>query len=297
MSTFGELVDQVTNQLMGFVGDQEQQTYLTGSMDTDDLTFTVDEPDLVSRGLVQVGSELMWVRSVDTSTATVTVSPFGRGYQSSGAATHASGAMVTDNPSFPRFMVKKTINQVMEMLYPDLYVLATENLTYTAAQVTYELPAAARGVTQVTWDSIGPSQVWPTIQRWEFNPRANTTDFPSGKSIDIWSMIVPGRTVKVDYYRRPDALVDETDDFTDSGLEEYVETCVMYGTCHRLVGYLDVPRLQTRSPETSQRSTYVQAGAASDAAKYFYALYTEALSQARTRFLRENPVSIHFKGF
>ncbi len=297
MSTLMQLMDQVEINLQGYVQDQAEQTFVAVSMDSDDLTFTVDEPRQISRGIIQVGDELMWVKSVDTSTSTVTVSPFGRGYLSTTAASHAAGVRVTDNPLFPRSQIKIAINQVLENLYPDLYVLATENITYVAARATYEMPAASRNVTSVTWQVVGPTQYWEPIRRWDFNPRADTTEFPTGKSIDIWSPIVPGRTVKVDYISRPGTLSASADEFTGTGLETYVETTVIYGTCYRMVGWLDAPRLQARAVETSQRAAYVGAGAATETAKYFYALYQQSLEAARMRFLKENPTGLHFKRY
>lgn len=297
MSTLKQLMDQVEINLQGYVQDQAEQTFLMDPIDADDLTFTVDEPKLISRGIIQVDDELMWIKSVDNGATTVTVSPFGRGYLSTPATTHVAGARVMDNPLFPRSQVKIAINQVLENLYPDLYVLETTTFPFIAAQSTYELPEESRNVTMVTWDTIGPTKYWYPVQRWAFNPRADETAFPSGRSIDIWSPIVPGRTVKVDYMRRPTTMDDSTDEFTDTGLETYVETTIVYGACYRMVGWLDAPRLQARAVETSQRSTYVETGAATDTAKYFYALYQQSLEAARLRFLKENPTGLHFKRY
>lgn len=297
MSTLKQLMDQVEINLQGYVQDQAEQTFVTTGFDGDDLTFVVDEPKQVSRGLVQVDDELMWVKSIDTSTSTVTVSPFGRGYLSSTAASHAAGARVTDNPLFPRSQVLVSINQILENLYPDLYTLTTTEFPFVAARATYEMPAAARNVTMVTWQTVGPTQYWQPIKRWDFNPRADTTLFPTGRSIDLWSVVVPGRTVKVDYISRPTTLSAPTDEFTSTGLETYVETTVVYGACYRMVGWLDAPRLQARAVETSQRSAYVSAGAATNTAKYFFALYQQSLEAARMRFLKENPTSLHFKRY
>lgn len=297
MSTLKQLMDQVEIKLQGYVQDQAEQTYLTTAIDADDLTFIVDEAGLVSRGIVQVDDELMWVRSVDRTDSTVTVSPFGRGYLSSTAATHAIGARVTDNPLFPRAEVKAAINHTLEGLYPDLYVLATTTFNYTAAVTTYEMPALARNVSSVSWQTVGPTKYWEPIKRWSFDPRADATAFPTGRSIDIWSPIVPGRTVKVEYIKRPTELSAPTDEFSGTGLEEQDEDVVIYGACHRMVGWLDTPRLQVRAVESSQRSAYVETGAAADAAKYFYALYQQSLEAARARLLRENPTGLHFKRF
>lgn len=294
MSTFANLVDQISMALSGYVYDQAEQTYLTTAIDADDLTIQVDEPKLISRGIIEIGDEQVWVKSVDYQTGSAVISPFGRGYQGAAAVPHAIGTRVTDNPLFPRTQIKITINQVIQDMYPQMYVLDQHTFPFVAARSTYELPADTRQVAQATWHTIGPSRWWTPIKRYMFNPRAETTAFPTGKSIDIWSAIVPGRTIKVDIIKRPSALVNPEDEFSVTGLDPYVEQVVVYGACYKMAGWLDTPRLQTRAVETSQRSSYVETGAALDVSKYFYALYQQQLDIARARFLSENPSVLHF---
>jgi hypothetical protein len=294
VTTFKNLVDQVALNLQGYTYDQAQMTFLTTGIDTDDTALTVDDGANVSRGIVEIDEELVWVQNVDRNAGTATIAPWGRGYMSSTAATHAMGARVTDNPVFPRQQIKLNINQVINDLYPDLYVIGTTEITNIAARSTYEVPAAAQEVTTVRWQTIGPSKFWQPIKRYAFNPRADTTEFPSGKSVDIWDRIVPGRPMKVDYIKAATTLANDSDDVsTVTGLGNYIEPVLIYGTCYRMAGNLDTPRLQTRAVETSQRAAYVETGAATDVAKYFYALYQEARTHARDRFLKDNPTVLH----
>lgn len=294
MTTYKNLVDQVALSLQGYTYDQAQMTYLTTSIDADDLGLVVDEGANVSRGLVEIDEELVWVKSVDRNAGTAVIPPFGRGYMSSTATTHGVGARVTDNPIFPRQQIKLNMNQVIRDLYPDLYVIGTTEIDNIASRSTYELPAEAQEVTTVRWKTIGPSKFWQPIKRWSFNPRASTDEFASGKTVDIWDRIVPGRPMKVDYIMPADPLVNDADDVaTVTGLGDYVEPVLIYGTCYRMAGNLDTPRLQTRAVETSQRSAYVETGAAMDVSKYFYALYQEARTHARDRFLKDNPTVMH----
>lgn len=55
----------------------------------------------ISRGLIEVDDELMLVQKVSQSDGIVTLLPGGRGFRSV-AATHSAGALVTNNPKFPR---------------------------------------------------------------------------------------------------------------------------------------------------------------------------------------------------
>lgn len=296
MSTFKQLVDQVELNLSGYTLDQGEQTYLTNPIGSADLTFKVDEPKLVSHGIIQVDDELMWVKRADNNSADVTISPMGRGYKSTTAATHAAGAMVVDNPKFPRQRIKDIINVAIQETFPDLYQTKTTSFTYVSARNTYALPTDAKGVINVAWQTIGPSMTWLDMRRWKYTARADTTAFPTGRSLDLWGTVVPGRTVKVDYLTTPGSLVADADDFAvATGLETFAEEAVIYGTCYRLIGWLESPRLQVLSVEASLRSALVPNKAATDAGRYFYAMYQDALQRARRKLLQENPNSLNFR--
>jgi hypothetical protein len=290
------LVDQVESNLRGFTLDQDEQTFLTSAIDADALTIPLDEARLISRGIVQIGDELVWVKGIDQSTSSAMVSPFGRGYLSTTAATHDTGTAVVDNPKFPRARIRSTIQTAVREVYPDLYPVASTEIPYVAARNTYALPAATRDVLSVHWQVVGPSRSWNSVKRWNYNPRANTDEFPTGKTIDLWGPITPGRTVQVDYITEPGTLDNDSDEFTTAtGLGADVEEAVVYGTCYRMVGWLETPRLQIQSVESSMRSQLVPPKSATDAGKFFYAMYQESLSRARMRLLREHPTSLHFR--
>lgn len=294
MTTFAELTDEVLLNLMGDALDQNEQTYLTDSIDADDLTFIVDEPALISQGLIEIEDELLWVKTVNKSTGSVTLSTLGRGFRSTTAASHSAGATVTNNPRYSRFRVKQTINTAIRGVYPDLYVLANTNLSYVAARLAYEVPAAVEQVHKVSWQSIGPSRVWIDVDNYTFIPDADTTAFPSGKCLYLQNTIIPGRTVRLTYLKAPSVLANAADDFvTTTGLPLTAKEVVIYGACYRLLGFVEAPRLQTQSVEATQRSNLVPVGAGTNSGKFFYSLYQEALSQERERLLRINPMRVH----
>lgn len=293
MTTFLELVDEVLLNIMGDALDQNEQTFLTAEIDADDLTFVVDEPRLISQGLVEIDDELLWVKNVNQSTGTVTLSTLGRGFKSTTAATHSAGAFVTNNPRYSRFRVKQTINTAIRALYPSVYVLATTEFSAVAAREAYELPAAVEQIHRIYWQSVGPSRVWIDIDDYQFVPDANTTAFPSGKSLYVWDGVIPGRTVRVTYLKAPSVLVNNADDFvTTTGLSLTSKETVLYGACYRLLGFVEAPRLQTQSVEASQRSELVPVGSGVNGGRFFYSLYQEALQQERERLLRINPTRV-----
>lgn len=296
MSNLRQIIDRIASNLQGFTRDQDEQTYITGAIDADDLTMTVNEPKLITQGIVEIDEELLWVQRVDNSSGSVTVSPFGRGYLSTTAASHTSNSAVLNNPKFPRSQIHAAIDDAVDSVYPDLYVLANYEFSYVAARSTYEVPAAVDQVHRLTWENIGPSRTWLPLTRWNFDPTANTTRFPSGKSIDLFQAPIPGRTVRLTYIKPPSKFTDYSTEFaTATGLNSTAEDVIVYGACYRLVGFLESPRLQIQSIESQLRSQLVPPGSTMNAARHFYQLYQLALSSERERLLRQNPTSAHFR--
>lgn len=294
MSTFAQLTDQVLLHLEGDSLDQSEQTFLTADIGSGNTVLSVDDASKISSGLAEIEDELIWVKSVDTSTNTITLSTLGRGFRSTTAASHSSGAVVTNNPRYSRFRVKQAINTAIRNVYPDLYVVKTTEFTYVAARLTYGIPSDVDQIHNVAWQVVGPSRVWKPIKTYTYTPNANTTSFPTGKTIDIWEGITPGRTVRVSYIAATTPLANNGDEFsTVTGLATTAEETIVYGACYRLVGFAEAPRLQVTSVESSFRATSVPVGAAQNAGKFFYAMYQESLAQERERMLRSNRSLMH----
>lgn len=294
MSTFDQLTQKVLFALQGYTMDQEQRTFITSNVLSTDLSFPVDDSIMISQGMCEIGDELVWVKSIDNAAGNVAISPFGRGYRGTVAAGYPSGTEILNNPRFPRYFVKDTINTTIKELYPDLYVIKSFEFPYVAARSTYGLPSDCLAVHQVTWQTIGPSLNWAILKRWQLKPNADTTAFPTGKAIDIWQPVVPGRSIKVDYIAKPSTLVNGSDDFpTVSGFSDQVEECVVYGSCYRMSAWIESPRLQVNTIEATLRSPLVQPGSATNLSKYFFGLYQTALQTQRTRLLREYPNLVH----
>lgn len=296
MSTLTQLTDRVISHLQGMTRDQDERTWITSAITDTDLAMTVQEPKLISQGLAEIGDELLWVSRTDNSSGAVTIAPFGRGYQSTTAASHAENTAVVNSPKFPRSSVKSAINETISGIYPDLYVVANHEFPYVAARSTYELPAAADQVIGVKWQTIGPTKRWAALTRWDWNPQADTDEFTTGKSIDLLQEPISGRTIRVTYIKPPSAFIDDDTEFASAtGLSASAQDCVVYGTCFRLVGLLESSRLQLHSIEATIRSQQVPPGSTQSAARHFLQLYQLSLQSERERLLRANPTSTHFR--
>lgn len=298
-ATFNDIVQRVRQQLLGFTRDQASISYLVQPMTSTDMSFSVDTSTVtnLSRGITEIDDELMLVKSYDKNSGIVTLfgnSVTGRGVEATTAASHLSGAIVTADPRYPKQRIKEAINDSINGVYPDLWTFGEYEFNYTAARYEYPIPAEAEGVYKVVINTIGPSGVWFPLTSWRFNAMASTgsqvkpTPPPTGKSIQLMrDAIVPGRAVRVSYTKKPNILVNGTDDFEAvTGFPERYIDLITYGACWRMLPSYEAGRLQQQSIESTERAPLVPTGAASGASQYFLGLYQRRLNEEQDRLLQ-----------
>lgn len=296
--TFNDIIQRVKQQLLGYTRDQASITYLVAPMTANDTTFQVDPETAtnISRGLVEIGDELILVKKYDRSTGVVTVlggaSATGRGVEGTTAAAHDIDTFVTDDPLYPRKRIKEAINDTIQGTYPDLWVFGSTEFPWQAARYEYPLPVEAEDVHKVFTNTIGPSRVWFPNSSWRFNPQASTgtqaVPGATGKSLQVMrDFIVPGRNVKVVYTKKPGELVNDNDDYeTVVGYEDRTVDMIVYGACWRLLPAYEAARLQQQQIEATERAPLVPTGAGAQASQYYLQLYTRRLMEERDRMFR-----------
>jgi hypothetical protein len=299
MPTLQNLVDRVRQELAGFSQNQQQFTALAADITNSATSFTVTDATQVSRGTIEVDNqELMLVQSVNQNTNTVTVSPFGRGYASTTANAHLTGAKIENSPIWPTVRVVEAINDAIRGVYPQLWAVSNTSLPKTSVVYEYSLPADAEEVISVQYQLIGPSHVWRFAQNWRFVGQANvaTGELGStGKALYISDDVVPGRQIFVTYRKEPTELANLADDYTSvTGLPSTSHDVIMYGACMKLSPQLEGPRLSINSVEASERAQYVQPGSASKVSQYFGALYSQRLEQEASKQRDKFQVPSHF---
>jgi hypothetical protein len=295
MTTLADLVNEVSLNLHGFSDDQEPRTHLTGDITTASTSFSVADASSISTGIIEIGDELVWVTTADSTNGLVTSAPYGRGFSGSTAASHTTGSMVVTSPRWPRFSIKRNINHVLGQVYPDLFQVKTTTLTANGAQVAYALPADVDSILSISWSAPGPSQEWVPIDRWRLNKAENTTAFPTGRSISIFNSVTPGRSINVVYVAAPSLMTADTDVFgTVTGLPESCTDVIVYGTTARLIQQYEASRLQLTTVSETDRAQYIQAGAATSASRAIYALYQQRLAEERAGLQRLYPTKPHY---
>ena len=296
MPTLNEMVDEVRSSLAGYTLRQDRISYLTGAINTTDLALNIGSSANLAKGVIEVDDELIWIDNFSQASNTLNAAPgFGRGYQGTTASPHAQYAQVTLSPTFPRLMIKKAINDVINSLYPKLWSVASTTFTFNASQTTYALPDDVESILYMSWQTTGSSLEWLPINRWRADPMANVATFNTQNTVNIYENIQPGRTVQVWYTTEPNTLDANTDDYADvTGLPASSVEVVILGACYKLLSYVDSGRINLSSAEADLNDTKIPSTAGVASSRYIYALYNQRLNDEALKLQDKYPIRIHY---
>ena len=296
MPTLNEMVDEVRSSLAGYTLRQDRISYLTSAINTTDLAISIGSSANLAKGVIEVDDELIWIDNFSQTNSVLNAAPgFGRGYQGTTASPHAQYAQVTLSPTFPRLMIKKAINDVINSLYPKLWAVASTTFTFNASQTTYALPDDLESILYMSWQTTGSSLEWLPINRWRADPMANIATFNTTNTVNIYENIQPGRTVQVYYTTTPNTLDSNTDDYADvTGLPDSSVEVVILGACYKLLSYVDSGRINLSSAEADLNDTKIPSTAGVASSRYIYALYNQRLNEEALKLQDKYPIRIHY---
>jgi hypothetical protein len=297
------MIDEVAVNLSGYTFQQDRATYLTQPVTTttsssaSPLVLQLGSTDSVGKGVIEIDEELMWVDSFDRVANTATVAPFGRGYLGTTGATHTLDTKVTISPTFPRFNIKRAINDTIRALGANIFAVKTTTFTFNSAVSTYAFNNLnIKNILSVTWQDIGPSKEWVPLRRWDFDSLASTTAFGAGaQTITLGEAPVSGRTVKVVYATDPNPFTTNSEDYaTVTGLPESTRDVVILGAAYRLLSFLDPARASQVSPQADETDSKRPYGASQTATKQLYALYIQRLDEETKSQQQNYPIKVHY---
>jgi hypothetical protein len=302
-TTLTDLINEVQINLAGYTYQQDRATHLTSAVST--TTSSSASPTILSlgstenlgKGVVEIDEELLWIDSFDRVANTATVSPYGRGYLGTTAATHTLDTKVTISPTFPRYVVKKAINDTINAAGSTIYAAKVTTFTFNAAQTTYDFDGLnIQNILTIMWQSVGPSLEWIPVRRWSWDSKADATAFgATSQTVTIGDYITPGRTVKVVYSTDPVPFTTNAQDFsTQTGLPESCKDVIVLGASYRLLTYLDPARAGQVSPQADETDSKRPYGASQTATKQLYALYTQRLNEETQRQQTLYPIRVHY---
>lgn len=294
MTTLAQMVDDVLSDMAAYVRTQDAITVLNTAIDADDLTLAVDDATSITRGVAEIGDELVYVKSVSPTSGAVVLLPGTRGYQGTTAASHSQHEVVRSAPTFPRSKVIRNINDTIKAI--DLYQVKKYDFTFDGSTFMYALPTDCHDVVGVTTETLDSSGRWIPLR----NYRLDHNYWPTGATaarvgIELMEAPSPGRTVRVQY------LADGTelgsgDEYADCGLPASAEDVIRLGAMWRLLATIDPGKVIATAPSADAQDAAVPAGRATEVSKYIYQLFSARLAEEKAKQADTFFLSISYQG-
>lgn len=292
MSSFAEMIEDTLSEVSSYVRGQESITVLTQPVTASDTTLTLDDAASVSKGLVEVGDELVYVKSVNKTAGTAEVLPGGRGWRGTTAASHDVNTIVRNNPIFPRDQIRRAINDTIRGI--DLRAIDSHEFEFDGTQYAYPLPTDFEDVTGVAWDAPDTTEIWPLLKRFRIDRNFRTVNDPNTMraAIVLLESPMPGRTVRVQYAKFPTPLSAASDDFASvTGLPASSEDVIRLGAMWRMISTVDPGKVIARAPSSDLVDQPVPSGESTAVARYLYQLFSVRLAEEKAK-QQDNYMSI-----
>lgn len=282
MATLNQLTEQTLGEVNSYVKNQESVTVITSATTAGDLTMLVDDASSISRGIVEIDDELIYVKKAIQTSGTIQAlgvagNPIGRGWRGTTATSHVVGSVVRNNPIFPRNQVKRAILETIKaMNFP---CITYYTFTFNGADYSYLMPDAMEDIVGISWDVPDSTGVWQIIKNYRVDKNYyDTTTSTIKQALILKESPMPGRTVNVQYTKFPTTITDNQE-LTVSGLPASCEDVVRLGAMYRLLSTVDPGKVTATSVSADVIDQPVQAGASTNAAKYIFQLYTVRLAE------------------
>jgi len=312
-TTLTDMINEVSMNLSGYTLTQDRSTYLkaavtaVASSSTSPTSLSLGSTDNVGKGIVEIDEELMWIDTYDRVGNTATVAPYGRAYLGTTLAAHALDTKVTISPTFPRFSIKRAINDSINAIGSSIFAASTTTITSNAAVSAYRLPATGdalkiRNILAIAYQSIGASKEWIPIRTYRFDGNANNTAFDSKQTVSIYDVIPSGRTIQIVYSKDPApfselatlALTNAQDFATITELPDSCKDVVILGATYRLLSNLDPARAAMVSPQADEVDNKRPYGSSQSLTKSIYVLYSQRLAEEIKKQQDKYPIRVHY---
>ena len=272
---------------------EEHDVLATGINDSaTTLNFTYDTAGIVEGSLIEIGTELMYVFSVNATSNDATVK---RGFRGTTAAAHSSGDLVTVNPKFPAQLVLNAINdELADLSSPQngLYQMKTVEFTYNVAQDGYNLTDVTDDILsiyQVTYTDVGSENTEPVLPTWTLRRDRKTSSFASGYALVLHDDASSGQAIRVQYKTGFAALAATSTALSTVGLHASGYDLPSLGAALRLMSTRPVRREFTDEQGSSRRADEVPAGAISASMRDLRALRDTRINAEATRLDTQYP--------
>ena len=306
MTTLTDMINEVSINLSGYTLQQDRATHITADVAATastiaaPITLSLASTDSVGKGIVEIDEELFWVDNYDRVGNTATIAPYGRAYLGTTLAAHTAGTKVTIAPTFPRFTIKRAINDTINAIGASIFAAKTTTITSNAAVAAFRLPTTGTTlniskILSIAYQTLGASKEWTPIRSYRFDGNANSTAFTSGQTVSIYDYIPSGRTIQIVYATDPSSFTDNTETFTtQTGLPESCKDLIILGATYRLLSNLDPARASMVSPQADETDSKRPYGSSQSLTKQVYALFNQRLNEEIKKQQDKYPIRVHY---
>ena len=306
MATLTDMINEVSMNLSGYTLQQDRATHITANVAATastiaaPITLSLASTDSVGKGIVEIDEELFYVDNYDRVGNTATIAPYGRAYIGTTLAAHTAGVKVTIAPTFPRFTIKRAINDTINAIGASIFAAKTTTITSNAAVAAFRLPTTGTTlniskILSIAYQTLGASKEWTPIRSYRFDGNANSTAFTSGQTVSIYDYIPSGRTIQIVYATDPTAFTDNTETFTtQTGLPESCKDIIILGATYRLLSNLDPARASMVSPQADETDSKRPYGSSQSLTKQVYALFNQRLNEEIKNQQDKYPIRVHY---
>jgi len=296
----------VSMNLSGYTLQQDRATHITAAVAATSstiaapITLSLASTDSVGKGIVEIDEELFYVDNYDRVGNTATIAPYGRAYLGTTLAAHTEGTKVTIAPTFPRFTIKRAINDTISAIGSSIFAAKTTTITSNSAVSAFRLPTTGATlniskILAIAYQALGSSKEWIPIRSYRFDGNANSTAFTSGQTVSIYDYIPSGRSVQIVYATDPAPFTTNAGVFTDvTGLPESCKDLVILGATYRLLSNLDPARASMVSPQADETDSKRPYGSSQSLTRQVYALFNQRLNEEIKNQQDKYPIRVHY---
>ena len=272
MATLTDMINEVSMNLSGYTLQQDRATHITA----------------------------------DVAATASTIAPYGRAYLGTTLAAHTAGVKVTIAPTFPRFTIKRAINDTINAIGASIFAAKTTTITSNAAVAAFRLPTTVtldttadslniNKILSIAYQTLGASKEWTPIRSYRFDGNANSTAFTSGQTVSIYDYIPSGRTIQIVYATDPSPFTTNADVFTtQTGLPESCRDIIILGATYRLLSNLDPARASMVSPQADETDSKRPYGSSQSLTRQVYTLFTQRLNEEVKSQQEKYPIRVHY---
>jgi hypothetical protein len=178
-------------------------------------------------------------------------------------------------------------NESLREMYPSVFQIGTENLTYNPAIIGYNSAVTTKPIVVLARMDSSDKE-WRVLRDWSHASNMDTSEFSSGNAIMIRVALNNGAPIKV-LYKTPftEASAESDDLVSDLGLETYMVDLPFYYMMGYSLPSREIDRGRIETAQAHQRAQDVPAFLNMRTGEWYLARYFDKLREAMMEQVRE----------